>query len=177
MRSISMIIYYLLVKTHKVTGLKYLCQTVQEPFNYKGSGTIWKRHLTKHGKEHDTQILQKCFSKESLRSWGLFYSKAWSIVESKQWANLIPEDGGGFACGKYHPQKTEKTLLKNIVAHTGVNNYRYDPTLYYWKHKVTGEEVRLTRYDFIQTYNANKGTVNLLFRGLRKAVKGWSLGS
>jgi len=168
-----MIIYYLLVKTHSVTGLKYLCQTVQNPFNYKGSGTVWKRHLKKHGKEHDTYILQKCYSKESLKSWGLYYSKAWSIVESKQWANLIPEDGGGFACGKYHPQKTAKTLAKNSLAHTGHRNYRYNHTVYLWRHK-DGREISMTRYDFINTYGANKGTVNQIFKGNRKAVKGWT---
>lgn len=166
-------IYYLLVKTHKVTGLQYLCQTIQDPFSYTGSGTVWKRHLKKHGKEHHTYILQKCYSKESLKSWGLFYSKAWSVVESNKWANLIPEDGGGFASGKYHPQKTEKTLLKNSIAHLGTKNYRYNHTVYLWRHTHTNEEVCMTRYQFINTYNANKGTVNLLFRGKRKAVKGW----
>jgi len=39
--------FYLLIKEHLDTGLKYLCKHVAFSFseceNYKGSGTYWKR--------------------------------------------------------------------------------------------------------------------------------------
>ena len=41
--------YYLYVKTHKVTGLKYLGQTSKDPFKYNGSGTRWTNHIKKYG--------------------------------------------------------------------------------------------------------------------------------
>lgn len=93
-------IIYLYVKTHKKTGLKYLGKTVQDPFKYVGSGVYWKRHLKKHGKEHDTYILQKCYSNESLITWGCYYSKLWSVTKSKKWANLKDEEGQGWGSGQ-----------------------------------------------------------------------------
>jgi hypothetical protein len=94
--AISMIIYYLMVKTHQKTGLKYLCQTTRCDYSvYQGSGLVWKRHINKHGYDVDTKIIQKCYSRTSLKSWGLFYSDLWSVVKSKQWANLRPEEGQG----------------------------------------------------------------------------------
>lgn len=89
-----MTIYYLCVKTHKVTGLKYLCQTKQkDPHKYYGSGLYWKTHLNKYGKQIDTEIIKECVSVEELRHWGIYYSNLWNIVESDAWANLIPESG------------------------------------------------------------------------------------
>ena len=52
--------YYLLLKTHNKTGLKYLCQTKRkDPIKYPGSGTRWLRHLNKHGFDLTTKILGK----------------------------------------------------------------------------------------------------------------------
>jgi len=36
---------YLYVKIHNVTKLKYFGKTTKNPYNYKGSGLYWKRHL------------------------------------------------------------------------------------------------------------------------------------
>ena len=92
---------YLMVKTHRKTGLKYLCKTIQNPFTYNGSGTDWKEHLKKHGKDISTEILKECEHKEELNYWGRYYSELWNIVSgqddygNKIWANRIPETGGG----------------------------------------------------------------------------------
>jgi hypothetical protein len=97
-----MIIYYLYVKTHKITGLKYLGQTTQDPFKYSGSGIYWKRHLKIHGIDHHTEIIQQCYIKSAIKEWGLYYSNLWSVVESNKWANLKPESGdGGTGCPGY----------------------------------------------------------------------------
>jgi len=98
-------IYYLMIKTHNKTGLKYLCQTTQDPFKYKGSGDRWKLHIKKHRYDVDTVIVQKCYSKNSLQSWGLFYSNLWSVVDSNKWANIKPEDG----CGGFTSEMIKKT--------------------------------------------------------------------
>jgi len=92
--AISMNIY-LCVKTHNITGLKYLCQTKRDPFKYNGSGKYWKLHLKKHGILHTTTVIKECSSKEELKHWGTYYSTLWNVVASDEWANLKPEEGDG----------------------------------------------------------------------------------
>jgi hypothetical protein len=68
--AISMTIY-LYVKTHNVTGLKYLGKTESnDPHKYPGSGTYWKSHLTKHGKDYHTEIIKECQTKDEFAYWG-----------------------------------------------------------------------------------------------------------
>ena len=50
-------IYYLYVKTHNQTGLKYLGQTQRDPYKYKGSGLYWKSHLKEHGNNIKTELI------------------------------------------------------------------------------------------------------------------------
>ena len=85
---------YLYVKTHP-TGLKYLGKTVGDPHSYKGSGTHWLRHLNKHGEEHTTEILFETDDKELFKEKALYYSNLYNVVESKEWANIVPEQGDG----------------------------------------------------------------------------------
>lgn len=100
---------YLYVKTHTITGLKYLGKTTRDPFNYNGSGVDWKTHLKEHGEEHTTEIIKVCKSKKELNEWGRYYSKLWNVAESKDWANRIPETGGGW-CTPESNQKRSKSL-------------------------------------------------------------------
>ena len=94
-----MTIYYLYVKTHRITGLNYLGYTSKlDPHAYAGSGTRWNLHLQKHGYSYDTKILHRCIAKSAIRAWGLFYSRLWSVVNSKKWANLKEENGDGGGC-------------------------------------------------------------------------------
>jgi len=112
-----MTIYTLYIKTHKITGLKYLGKTTKDPFLYKGSGVRWLRHLNKHGKEHYTEILIECQSNEEVKQWGLHYSELYNVVESPEWANLKPESGdGGSAGGAARSPETRAKLSK---AHKG----------------------------------------------------------
>lgn len=89
---------YLYVKTHNVTGLKYLGKTEQiDPHKYTGSGKNWCKHLEHHGYDYSTQILLATEDKEELKDTGLFFSKLWNVVRSREWANRIPESGEGIA--------------------------------------------------------------------------------
>ncbi len=116
-----MTIYYLMIKTHAVTGLKYLCQTKRkDPHQYLGSGTHWTNHLNKHGKEITTEIVRECQNKDELIEWGVHFSKLWNVVESDDWANLMEENGGG---GKTTPmpwnkgkKSSKETVQKQIDA-------------------------------------------------------------
>lgn len=101
---------YLLLKTHNVTGKKYLCRHVTNYkdtcFSYKGSGTYWRQHLEKHGNDISTEILAECDSIEEARILGIHYSKKWNVVESTDFANLVPEDGqGGAEVSKHRKTK------------------------------------------------------------------------
>ena len=100
-----MTIYYLMIKTHNITGLKYLCQTKRkDPYKYIGSGVEWSKHLVKYGKSIRTEILLMSENKKLINDTGRYYSKLWKIVTAmddfgnKIWANAIPETGGGPGC-------------------------------------------------------------------------------
>lgn len=88
-------IYHLYVKTHVITGLKYLGFTSKNPFQYKGSGKYWRRHLRKYGENISTEILLVTESFIEMKQTGLFFSKLWNVVESEEWANLKEESGDG----------------------------------------------------------------------------------
>jgi hypothetical protein len=87
--------YYLYLKTHNITGLKYLGKTVQNPHEYSGSGKHWFRHLKKYGNDVSTEILAECETIEEFRIIATEYSDKLNIVESKEFANLVPETGDG----------------------------------------------------------------------------------
>ena len=128
---------YLMVKTHTITGLKYLCKKVttsdSKAISYLGSGTRWNNHLKVHGKHINTEIIVKCeldkieeFSKLCIE-----HSNKFNIVKSDEWANLIIETGTpgtkidiycgdkGTFFGKKH---TEETKEKISIANRGDNN-------------------------------------------------------
>lgn len=94
-----MTIYYLYVKTHRITGLKYLGKTKQDPYKYRGSGVYWTSHIKKHGYLVDTMILAECNSNDSIKIQGEYYSNLWNIVDSPEWANLKVESGDGGGAG------------------------------------------------------------------------------
>lgn len=88
-------IYYLYIKTHNKTGLKYLGKTIEDPFVYKGSGKRWKNHIKKHGYDVTTEIVGTFSCLKELKSFALQLSKDLDIVNSREWANLILESGEG----------------------------------------------------------------------------------
>ena len=101
--------YYILLKEHNTTGLKYLCRHVTKYehycYTYKGSGIYWKRHLAKHGEDFSTTILAACDTEQESIEVGLHYSNLWNVAESKEFANLVPEAGQGGADVAKHRKK------------------------------------------------------------------------
>lgn len=109
---------YLYVKQHNKTGLKYLGKTVKsDPDKYQGSGKIWKSHIKKYGYDVTTDILKICETQEELKYWGEYYSDLWNIVESTEWANLIPEkgDGGATMTGRKQSQHQKDSVRKALL--------------------------------------------------------------
>lgn len=128
---------YLMIKTHQITGLKYLCKKVTDSdtkaISYKGSGTRWNNHLKVHGKQINTDILAK-YELEKVEEFSklcLEYSSKFNIVVSDEWANLIEETGkpgtkigvycgeNGTFSGKKHKLETRQ---KMSAANRGDNN-------------------------------------------------------
>jgi hypothetical protein len=153
---------YLYIKTHTITGLKYLGKTKRDPFKYQGSGIDWLSHLSKYGNDHYTEILQECQSKKELSYWGRYYSKHYNIINAQDdygnniWANRIPETGGG-------------------SNHGGEKHYLYDSTLYSFENIKTKEIIIATQNKFCSIYNLNKGNVCHLIQGKRNRVENWCI--
>jgi len=105
---------FLLLKEHNITGLKYLCKhygTKASCMLYPGSGTRWRAHLRKHGYDIHTTILYETDSKEYFKQKGLEYSLLYNVVLSKEFANLVPEDGSGGHESMRSPEVREKAKL------------------------------------------------------------------
>ena len=113
---------YLYKKTHNKTGLQYLGKTKQDPLKYRGSGTDWAPHIKEHGYDVTTEILKECLTKEELSYWGRYYSKLWNVVDDPNWANRIPETGGGgdlSGASRVGIPRTEETKQKLRDSLTG----------------------------------------------------------
>lgn len=106
---------YLYLKTHNKTGLKYLGKTVQDPHEYRGSGLVWNRHLDKHGDDVTTEVLFETTDMEEFKRVGLEYSNKWNIVESKEFANLIPEYGTGGDTSMCFTEETKDKIRKSLA--------------------------------------------------------------
>lgn len=89
-----------MIKKAYPSGLMYLCQTKQEPYSYKGSGTRWTNHIKRHKSHIITCIIGEYETMEELREAGIRYSRELNVVESEEWANLREEDGTGGGSGK-----------------------------------------------------------------------------
>lgn len=115
---------YLYIKQHSITGLKYFGKTTRDPYKYLGSGKYWLHHIRKHGKEfvNTIWVSEPYTNATILTEFALFFSEEYDIVNSKVWANLIPEnglDGGPTNIGKKLPPKSASTRKKISDAHKG----------------------------------------------------------
>jgi hypothetical protein len=175
-----MTIYYLYAKTHNKTGLQYLGKTTSSnPHKYPGSGIDWKKHLKENGKDFTTTILKECSTNEELTHWGRYYSNLWDIAKSAEWANRIPETGGGpgWKLGNENPTKNPKFRKIRSESQIGNNNPKYDHTVYIFKHKITGEIQKLTQSEFIMMTGAFHSNVSDLVKlnGRLKSLKKWTV--
>lgn len=119
-RIVSMEIFkptFLYIKRHTKTGLLYFGKTVNKDVTkYLGSGSYWKAHIRKHGKEF-VETLWYCLylDENSVKEAADSFSEMYLIVESKSWANLIKETGldrGGIPKGK--KQSLEQRKAQSI---------------------------------------------------------------
>ena len=99
---------YLYVKTHNITGLKYLGMTRKNPETYNGSGKYWLKHIKKHGKNISTSVLFSTNDPELFKRVGLYYSEKFNVVKSNEWANLMEEQGDGGNTSEHIDYKNRK---------------------------------------------------------------------
>jgi len=88
----------LMIKSHNITGLKYLCYTRSEGAQYttyKGSGKRWKEHLKKHGADISTELIYETACKKDFVKKATEISLHYNVVEDSNWANLKHETGDG----------------------------------------------------------------------------------
>ena len=123
-------IIYLYLKTHNISGLKYLGKTQNNPYQYKGSGVIWKKHLKKYGDDITTEILYTSDSIEEIRKKGLYYSNLFNVVESEDFANLIEEYGEGRPKGSKLSEDHKENISAAMIGHknsVGINKGTDNP--------------------------------------------------
>jgi hypothetical protein len=104
-----------MIKEIEQTGLKYLCKRKQYPdptdhIKYKGSGKLWRRVLNAHPEYTIKTTVLGVYDKDDLVKYGLHYSNLYNIVDSDEWANLMPECGDGGQTHKgTHPYRHKET--------------------------------------------------------------------
>lgn len=114
----------LMIKTHNVTELKYLCVSTKDDYlNYPGSGVKWRNHLKQHGFNFSTVVLYESQVRNDIfKSMCLYYSRLYDVVNSDEWANLIMEDGNtGSAYAKHSEQSrnNRSELFLSLFAQPG----------------------------------------------------------
>lgn len=113
---------YLYIKTHNITGLKYLGKTEsKDPFVYKGSGKYWKWHLKKYGYNITTEIIFQSENKEEFKNTSIYFSFLYDVVKSDEWANLTEENGicGGDVMSEKVKKEMRLRMLGNIPGNKG----------------------------------------------------------
>lgn len=70
-------------------------------------------------------------------------------------------------------EENRKKAIKEKLSGSG--NTNFDPNVYVFKHKITLEEVQMTRNDFYKKYNLSPQNVYKLIKETRKSVNGWQL--
>lgn len=162
-------------------GVKYLCKSTQQDFEtYKGSGVRWKRIVKKHGKQNvkTLWVSDWFYCPYHLQEFALMYSEYNQIVESEEWANLIPENGLSGHGRRGNLNKGQKLTSDQAANHKmktprGLNHHFFDDVVYEWTNLKTGEVVKMNRQDFIKYSGASAGNIVAHMRGERRCASGW----
>ena len=85
--------YYLYIKTHARTYLKYLGQTKQDPYQYEGSSEAWLRHIQQHGNEVETEVLWTGTDDALMAKIGNRFAKMFDVVRSPEFVNQSVDFG------------------------------------------------------------------------------------
>ena len=108
-------------------GLKYFGKhTGHDIEKYPGSGVYWNKHLNYHRVESTHLWSSDWYHDTSIKRFALKFSHMNKIVESKQWANLKPEDGLDGGWNHVHNEETQRKAREkadaSIMQKYGVTN-------------------------------------------------------
>ena len=156
---------YLYIKTHNLTKLKYFGKTTRNPYHYNGSGKYWKRHLRKHGYDISTEIIRAFLSEEECKFFALNFSIQNNIANSKEWANLINENGlDGAPEGNIVSTLTKKKISKSLLGKS------YPKTKYVIKESRKDRSERCSKSSK-GTFWINNGIQN---KRVKNLIEGWT---
>ena len=136
---------FLYIKRHRKTGMLYFGKTSKkDPYEYNGSGKLWKRHIKKYGNDIDTVWVSEFEENDDVEDFAILFSEVNDIVNSPQWANLIIENGkDGWTAGlkrsiatrekmsisaKNRPTMSEETRKKLSESNKGHNRQHKEET-------------------------------------------------
>ena len=109
----------LYIMQHTITKKKYFGKTVRiDDSSYIGSGTYWQNHCKKYGKQHVIRLWRSeiFFDKEECKDFALSFSELFDIMNSDEWANIIPEDGmDGHAVGYKLDEEVKNKISKSLT--------------------------------------------------------------
>jgi GGDEF domain-containing protein len=154
---------------HNKTGLKYFGKTrvhhtIKDLKKYGGSGKYWKRHLKKHGKDISVSIFYQTKNLELASSLALMYSRFWNITESKDYANLKPENAkDGFASDEDNPSKKPENRKRLSEINKGFLYIKVNGK------RITSKEYR-ENYDYYSNFHKTKGLVLCIVNNEIKTV-------
>jgi len=108
---------WLYIKQHNQTGLKYFGKTIRnDPYKYPGSGTYWRNHLKIHGNDVTTVWCKLFTDQVDLIEFAMEFSLTNDITNSKDWANILLENGlTGTVPGRKMSESTKAKLRDRIV--------------------------------------------------------------
>lgn len=114
---------FLYIKQHKITGKMYFGKT-SKPWpiveRYLGSGSYWRNHINKHGKEHVSTVWYCLFYDiDDLVDFAVSFSLVNDIVKSDNWANMILESGIDNRLGVSAPPYTTEYIQRQKESHSG----------------------------------------------------------
>jgi len=103
---------------HKISplGLNYLGVTIRNPYKYMGSGKYWTNHIKSHKiniSDVKTIILFETYDRDELFEKSIYYSELYNIVDSDDWANLIPETGSSSVIGLKHSEESKLRIRES----------------------------------------------------------------
>lgn len=99
----------------ELNGIKYFGKTVKLDITaYSGSSTVWKRIIKKYGKHNikNLWVSDWFYDPYHIQEFALMFSEYNCIVESTDWANLIPENGIDGGTTTKHLNTLESNIKK-----------------------------------------------------------------
>jgi hypothetical protein len=164
--------------------LKYFGKTIKNNIiNYNGSGVRWKNHLKYHNAKSIHLWNSDWYYDTSIIRYATLFSKLNKITESKQWANIINENGinGGGDCSQMHKEQVRQTARNTIRERYGVDNYAQSEEFKEKRKKTIKEKYNLdcigSFLNSIESVNKRNNTNLILYNNACAANKDGNINS